>query len=314
MNKQATRIDNSHGNAIEADCLFDRDQLCSFTPTGRFMDRSGHHGEMTVARCGRCGMGITLPRLADTASLYADRTSQDFQPRTGRLAKLIKTTAFRRDAQRLLASVGTTPACVIDYACGSGLFTGCLADSLPAGTRVIAADFHAAPPRDLGWAEYRSFSEMDDLVGKADLLLAMHVVEHDDDPQALVERLLQFVRPSGHIVIEVPYIDCAWTSVFGRFWDTWYLPYHRVHFSRSGLRTLVEKRGLAIEREIDISLPTMGRTAANLMGGRNGLPFILMSALLQPLQWGVERLTGRPTALRVIARKPARDNAPDQAP
>jgi SAM-dependent methyltransferase len=289
--------------AIVAHCQFDRDAHCSLIPMGRFIDRSGIVGETSVARCRHCGMGITQPPLPDSAFLYADRTSQDFQPKTGRVASLIKATAFRRGAKNLLASVGPTPSCVIDYGCGSGLFTRCLAESLPASSRVIGIDFHSDPPADLGNREYRSFSDMDDLVGKADLLLAMHVVEHDDDPRSTITNLLRYVRPGGHVVIEVPHIDCVWTPIFGRFWDSWYLPYHRVHFSRSGLRTLISGSGLLILREIDISIPTMGRTAANLLGCRNSLGFILLSALLQPLQWGVERLTGRPTALRVIATK-----------
>lgn len=290
-------------NADVVRCPLDRDRLCSVVTMGRFMDRSGLIGEVSVVRCPRCGMGVTQPPLPDSAFLYADRSSQDFQPRTGRLGLLIKSIAFRRDARRLLASVGPAPSCVIDYGCGSGLFTRCLAESLPASSRVIGIDFHAVSPDDLGSVEYRSFSDADDLAGKADLLLAMHVVEHDDDPRKTIAELLRYVRPGGHVVIEVPHIDCVWTAIFGRFWDSWYLPYHRVHFSRFGLQTLINGNGLSIQREIDISIPTMGRTAANIVGSRNNIAFILVSALLQPIQWTVERLTGRPSALRVIAQK-----------
>jgi SAM-dependent methyltransferase len=295
--------DNVPGTVLTARCPLDASRQCSVVSIGRFIDRSKLIGDVSVARCPRCGIGLSQPPLPDTSFLYTSRTSQDFHPGTGGIARFIKSIAFRRDAKALLASLGSTPACVIDFGCGSGLFTRCLAQSLPAGARVIATDFHAEPPNELGSVEYRSVNNIADLLGKADLVLAMHVVEHDDDPRKVIMSLIPLVRHNGHIVIEVPNIGCIWNSIFGRFWDTWYLPYHRVHFSRSALATLVEECGLSIVSRIDISIPTMGRTAANLVGRPNSLFFILMTAAFQPLQWIVERLTARPTALRVIARK-----------
>jgi hypothetical protein len=91
--------------------------------------------------------------------------------------------------------------------------------------------------------------------------------------------------------------------VFGRHWDAWYLPYHRTHFSRDSLRALIRSEGLIVEREIGVSLPTMGRTVANLFGQRNSLAFILIGVALHPMQWLGELVTGRPAALRMIARK-----------
>jgi SAM-dependent methyltransferase len=288
---------------LSACCPLDAGRQCSVVSIGSFIDRSGQVGDVSVARCPRCGIGISQPPLPDPSFLYTSRTSQDFQPGTSGIAWFIKSVAFRRDARALLASVGATPARVIDFGCGSGLFTRCLAQSLPPGTRVIGTDFHDQPPDGLGSVEYRSVHDLGDLSGKADLVLAMHVVEHDDDPRKVIMSLIPLLRQDGHIVIEVPNIDCIWNPIFGRFWDTWYLPYHRVHFSRQALTMLIEQCGLSLVRQIDISIPTMGRTAANLLGRRNSLFFILVTAVLQPLQWLVERLSGRPTALRVIARK-----------
>jgi len=47
----------------------------------------------------------------------------------------------------------------------------------------------------------------------------------------------------------------------------------------------------------------MGRTAANLLGRHNSATFLLLGILLHPLQWAGERLSRRPSALRIIARK-----------
>jgi hypothetical protein len=133
----------------------------------------------------------------------------------------------------------------------------------------------------------------------------MHVVEHDDDPRQLVRRIAALAKPGGLVVIEVPNVDCVWTPIFGRAWDAWYIPYHRIHFSRASIRSTVTAAGLQVVREIDVSVPTMGRSIANLMGTSNSTLFVLVSAALQPLQWALEKLTRRPSALRLILRKPA---------
>lgn len=289
--------------AITNPCAAGTGQPCDLVSLGAFDDRSERVGsEVTVERCRRCGVGVTRPPIADVAFLYADRSSIDFQPETKGLARLIKRIAFTAQARRMLKQAQFNGDRIIDFACGSGLFTWCMAQV--SGSEVIGADFHDQPPPDLGKVPYRSMAALSELDGTADLVIAMHVVEHDDDPLKLVRRIAALGKPGATIVIEVPNVDCVWTPIFGRAWDAWYIPYHRIHFSRASLRATVQAAGLEIIRSIDVSVPTMGRSIANLLGTRNSTLFVLLSAVLQPLQWGLEKLTNRPSALRLILRKP----------
>ena len=290
-------------------CLIGDGTACDFETLPVGVDRSGKVGEVSVVRCKTCGVGFARPPLADVAFLYADRSSQDFQQGAGGLAWLIKHVAFGLQARRLLAQAfgaltlpDGRPRLVVDFACGSGLFTRRMADVLPAA-RVVGSDFHDEAPPDLGAVEYRPIGHLDDLAGQADLVTAMHVVEHDDDPKALLARIVALAKPGARLVIEVPNIDCVWAPVFGRAWDAWYLPFHRTHFSQAALLALVESEGLEVDRVVRVSLPSMGRSVANLMGRKNSLAFILVGVALHPIQWLGEVLTGRPAALRVIARK-----------
>ena len=284
-------------------CPVAPDGHCRFgTPTPH-VDRSSLLGPVSVVRCQHCGVGISLPAISDLASLYADRTSQDFQQSNSRLTRAIKSVAFRRQARGLLAQVRIAPTRVIDFGCGSGLFTRQLGELLPA-SEVIGTDFHRTAPAELGENPYRPFDSTTDLAGSADLVLAMHVLEHDEDSMALLLRIARLAKPGGRVVIEVPNVDCAWTRVFGRFWDAWYLPYHRVHFNRTSLRGLIRQSGLALDREIAVCVPTMGRTVANVLGRRNSLAFILVGIVLHPVQWLLERATRKPSALRIVARVP----------
>lgn len=278
------------------------DGKCAFKPLGVFDDKSGKLGAVSVLRCSWCGIGVSMPPLSDVAFLYEGRESQDFQPDSRGLAHAIKNLAFRRQARALLRQVGGDPRRVLDFGCGSGQFTRCIADLLPQA-EVTGSDFHAAPPTDLVGRRYLALDRLGSEEGRFDLVLAMHVLEHDDDARGLVKRIAAMAQPGGMVVIEVPNIDCTWARIFGASWDAWYLPFHRTHFSRASLCALVEQEGLAVISERSICVPTMGRSIANVMARRNNLAFLLAGIILHPLQWLGEKLTGRSSAVRLMVRK-----------
>ncbi len=283
-------------------CAVAADGKCDFVLAGSFPDKSRKVGPQQIMRCRHCGIGITSPPLADVAFLYEDRGSQDFQPNTTGMAQRIKEIAFRRQATALMKQLPERPRRVLDFGCGSGLFTRCLGDVLP-GVEVVGSDFHSAPPTELAGRPYYSLDQLAAFAGSFDLVLAMHVLEHDEDALGLLNRFARMARPGGLVVIEVPNVDCVWTGIVGQAWDSWYLPFHRTHFNRASLGKIVETADLSVEAMQDVCLPTFGRSLANLAGAPNSLPFLLAGIGLHPIQWAGEKMTGRPSALRVIARR-----------
>ena len=265
-----------------------------------YPDRSGLVGSVGVRRCSQCGVGITHPPLPDVAFLYEGRESQDFQPLSTGLARAIKKFVFRRQTRDLLTQVGKQPQRILDFGCGSGLFTRCLGDLLPKG-RVVGSDFHRDAPAELIDRPYVANDQLSNEPATFDLIMAMHVIEHDDNPARLLEKLKSLGTADCTFVFEVPNVDCVWAPIFGQAWDAWYLPFHRTHFSRSSLRGTLEENGFVVVRQIDVSIPSMGRSIANLLGSRNTLALLLLGVILHPIQWIAERASRRPSALRVIA-------------
>lgn len=276
---------------------------CDFEPLGTFDDLSGKVGLVEVMQCKRCKQGISLPLISDVSFLYTGRESQDFQQSDTGLAHTIKRIAFGRQVTKLLRQIGHQPAKILDFGCGSGLFTRCLGDKLGADT-VTGSDFEATAPLHLANRQYLSMTELDAHQGSYDLVLAMHVLEHDDDPALLLNRIGSMARSGGTIVIEVPNVECFWARVFGKAWDGWYLPYHRTHFSRVALSALAEHEGYVVTAQSDICVPSMGRSFSNLCGGNKGLGWLLVGIVTHPVQWLGELLSGKPSALRIILRKP----------
>lgn len=252
--------------------------------------------------CTVCGHGVTRPTVDDVSVFYQGRESQDYQRADSIIARTIKRLVFNLQARALIRQIGTKPRSVIDFACGSGLFTMSISENLPESS-VVAMDFFNAPPCNMGRVRYLSFDRQADLTSTADLVICFHALEHDDDPHRFLDRLLTLLTPGGKLICEVPNVDCIWASVFGSWWDNWYLPFHRTHFSRKSLRALMEEHGLAILLEKNVCVPTLGRSFALMTRQPNNLFFLLLGAALHPFQWLLEVMTARPTALRIVAQK-----------
>jgi SAM-dependent methyltransferase len=285
-----------------ANCATNPGAKCTFASLGTFIDRSGKVGRIEVLRCTTCGHGISLPTIPDVAFLYEGRESQDYQPGTHGLAHTIKNIAFARQAKRLLKQVGDARKSILDFGCGSGQFTRVLAEQVPQ-SRVVASDFHPEAPDELSGIDYVDAETLPAYRGKFDLVLAMHVVEHEENADRLVRDLSSYLRPSGTLVVEVPNIDCVWARVFGKYWDAWYLPFHRHHFTRSSLIGVIERNGMKVEAVYRITVPTMGRTFANMAARPNDLIWLILGMLSHPIQLIGERLSSQPSAWRVLARR-----------
>lgn len=288
-------------------CAEDPTHECDFgsRPVIEFEELEEVEGKVSVYQCRKCGHGVTRPPMPDVSVLYEGRETQDYQSQDGGLATQIKRTSFDRQARAILAESGFKGGVAADYGCGSGLLSSSIAKALPDGSSMVALDFFDQAPGLLQNADYLPFSRVDELKGKLDILFCFHALEHDDDPQAFLEQLVGLVKPGGLLVIEVPNVEAYWSGFFGKNWDNWYLPYHRVHFSPRSLRAVLERGGLEIQSEHAAHVPSFGRSFARMLGRQNSLPFVLASALLFPIQLIGEKLSGKPAAMRVVARRQA---------
>jgi len=284
-------------------CLGDDSETCQYVSLGKFLDRSGQFEHVEVVRCLRCGHGVSMPPLPDVTFLYQNRESQDFQPDAKGLSHAIKDIAFRSQARKLLRQIGGAEGRILDFGCGSGQFTRVLGEMVSGASEVVGADMHSEPPAELAERPYFGPKELSSCKESFDIVIALHVLEHDDDADGLLTTISGYARSRGKVVIEVPNIDCVWGMAFGKFWDAWYLPYHRHHFTRNSLVRLMQRNGLKIESVHGVTVPTMGRSFADIAGGTNNLFWLLLGILAHPVQVLGEVLTGNSTAIRVIAVK-----------
>lgn len=270
---------------------------CTQHSLGLFHDDTGHNARLEIMACTRCGLAVTLPEMADVAPLYENRASREFAVDTEDWMQRLKAFFFRREAREVLGLCGNQPAHILDFGCGEGRFTSALA--MVTQARVTGSDFETAPPPLLQGPTYAPYARLE---GSYDLVIARHVLEHFNDPLDGLAQMKKHLAPGGCLFIEVPNRNSPWTRIFGKYWDLWYVPFHRVHFTRTTLERSLQLAGFDIVCSTGAEMPSMGRTLRNYFGCRYNIVLFAVGVALQPLQLLVAKAAGEPACLRIVAR------------
>jgi len=113
-----------------------------------------------------------------------------------------------------------------------------------------------------------------------DAVIMWHVLEHLDDPRAAVERVRDWLRPGGLLLLGVPNPASAQARIAGAGWLHFDAPRHRVHLTPGGLAAAVRAAGLdpATTHHMIWEHNPAGMWMALLtrMGMAPGLPFHLL--------------------------------------
>lgn len=81
-----------------------------------------------------------------------------------------------------------------------------------------------------------------------DVVSLFHVLEHDENPVALLKEVYRVLKPGGRLLVAVPNARSAVRSIFKRFWFGYDLPRHRLVFTPRSLRNTLENSGFNLDR------------------------------------------------------------------
>jgi SAM-dependent methyltransferase len=202
-----------------------------------------------LVRCEDCGTARTVLAQADgsMSALYEAGTYGEPHPAIDRLLEPLRTAA-ERDRMRFLRGV-PAGARVVEVGAGDGSFVARL--------RAAGLDARGVEPsrRGVALAEARGApverAGLDDVsleAGSIDTLIAWHVLEHLDDPNAALQRAGEWLQPAGRIVVACPNLNSLQARIGGDRWFHQDVPRHRTHFTADGLSRLVRRSGFRIER------------------------------------------------------------------
>jgi len=199
-----------------------------------------------VRRCPDCGTGATDPRPSPEAldavysRAYYGPDNVKFTPAIERL----RSAAVLRRARWIDRQLGRRGR-ILEIGCGPGALLAALAglghechgterSELAAlgAKRVRGIAVHARPIEECGFA-----------AGSFDAAILWHVLEHLEDPPAVLAQLHELLRSGGLLILEVPNYSSWQARASGSRWFHLDLPRHLHHFSAEGMARLFASSG-----------------------------------------------------------------------
>jgi len=141
---------------------------------------------------------------------------------------------FYRNLERRLTDHGLrSEHKLLDYGCGNGLFVKQLRKHRFA--QAVGFDPYGAPDQ---WGD-RSVLEL----GPFDFILLQDVLEHVEDPRALLREMDRMLSPGGKILVGTPNAEQINLRRPGDYLNELHVPYHLYIYNRAGLAKLGQEVG-----------------------------------------------------------------------
>ena len=218
----------------------------------------GKSADFEIRYCAACAIGYSLPRMtAWELRHYYPENYEAYVPKYFFAAFLQKLKygsdlkflrRFFDKKSRTLFEIGAGRGEFLSEAKKNGFDVSGLEPS-PVAVR-FAMDNYKINLR-AGFAEDIFFTKTYDGV------IARHVLEHVENPQAcLVKIFKEGLKEGGVLFLKLPRLDSWEAKFFGKYWHGFDLPRHRVHFSRAGIRKMLAAAGFKDIRVRSEIVPT----------------------------------------------------------
>jgi SAM-dependent methyltransferase len=211
-------------------------------------NRFGLPHRVTIGWCRSCGLGVTLdPPTRDELSELYERTYAGAEtagrvPRTGTLARLW----HRVNGSLPLTDRDLRPP-VLDVGANTG------ETLLALRARGIEAVGLEPNPQAVAVAREAGVELLEASIEEADLpegrfrsILLSQVLEHVDDPAAVLSVVRLALHPDGVVYVVVPNVRSVWRRVFRDDWVHWHVPFHLYHHTERSLARLCAQNGLRV--------------------------------------------------------------------
>ena len=218
-----------------------------------------------------------------------------------------------------VAARAPADALVVDVGCGGGAFLRILKRLGPPGWRLIGVDFAEDAIRSLAKAGIEGrqgrFESMDWDLPPPDVVVMNQVIEHLDDPAAVVGRAFALLKPGGILMLETPSVD-AWDArlFWKRHWGGWHTPRHWTLYTPATLTALLRRSGFEVVETKALLSPTfwlqsvhhwlLDRPRLRRLAPFFDITHIAPLCLTTGLDLFQLGLTGKTSNFRIVAMKP----------
>jgi glycosyltransferase involved in cell wall biosynthesis/SAM-dependent methyltransferase len=197
-----------------------------------------------LVRCSQCGTAITTgePPRHDAYEGGMYTPSSVFAP----LVERLQVAAMRQPVAMLRRAALARGSRVLDIGAGRGRLVAALrgAGFEAAGIEPSKLSTSIAVGRGLPVERARIDEHTDDGL---DAAVLWHVLEHLDDPVAVLRRLRSWLRPGGLLLVGVPNVQSLQARIGGRAWLHLDAPRHRIHLNPDSLALVLERSGFEVD-------------------------------------------------------------------
>jgi SAM-dependent methyltransferase len=208
--------------------------------------------KFTYYRCQMCA-ALTIDPVpsARLGEIYPVNYYSFGQERHG-LVQSVKNWIDRRWFARAAAVLDGDALAALDVGGGAGHQLDALRAADPRFRRTVVVDLDA---RAQSLAEARGHEyvrgriEDVSLNGSFDLVLLLNLIEHVENPLAVLTRVADLLTPGGMVLVKTPNYRSLDADIFRHHdWGGYHSPRHFVIFTRPSFSTLVERAGLDVTR------------------------------------------------------------------
>lgn len=275
-----------------------------------------------AVQCRGCGLVYLDKRPADSelSRIYPDNYHA-FEFSAERFG-LVYRVRRRLEGRRLLRAAKGLPddARILDVGCGDGFHLGLLRDFGQRSWHVEGVDSDpraTTRARDNGLDVHHGTVESVELAESSfDLVLLIQTIEHVADPQAVLRRMRDLLRPGGRLLIVTDNTGSPdFTAFKRRHWGGYHFPRHWHLFNENALRMIAGDCGMEVETVATIVSPVNWvYSIRNMLDDWGASPRLVNQFSLESsaslaaftvLDLGM-RLAGRGALLSAVLRRPDR--------
>lgn len=198
-----------------------------------------------VARCHRCGLDVTAP-VPESVERYYPSSYYGSGRRFNPIIEWLLNNLYAYRARQIESK--QNPGKVLDIGCGRGLLLNKLRERgwEPRGTELSEeAAAYARHKLNLP-VTTEELEECHFPDEEFDLVILWHVLEHVEEPRAMLREVSRILKPGGVLLVAVPNFG-SWESRWsGPGWFHLDVPRHLTHFTPRSLRGSLEQAGLAL--------------------------------------------------------------------
>lgn len=138
-----------------------------------------------------------------------------------------------------------------DVGCGGGFFLECLRKFGNSNWELTGIDISRKAIEKIranGFlAKLIRFETLQNINEEIDVIVLNQVIEHLDDPKAVIKKSYEILKKNGIIFIETPSLDGWDAKIFkSRYWGGWHFPRHWTLFTFETLKKMLEKEGFRV--------------------------------------------------------------------